>query len=63
VGTAAISKHSITNAQMVVRSRREQSAPLLVWSVAMVCGYIPVHKTTFIRGLKGLKIRAEMGPY
>jgi len=31
-----------------VRSRREQSGPLLVLSVAMVCGYIPVHKTTFI---------------
>jgi hypothetical protein len=51
VGTAAISRHSITSTQRV-RSKREQSGPLLVVLVAMVCGYIPMHKTTFIEACK-----------
>jgi hypothetical protein len=46
---AAISRHSITTSAQEVRSRREQSNSLLVSSVAMVCGYIPMHKTTFIK--------------
>ena len=41
--------YSITTSAQEVRSRREQSNSLLVSSVAMVCGYIPMHKTTFIK--------------
>ena len=44
-----MSRHSITTSAQEVRSRREQSSPFFVSSVAMVYGYIPMHKTTFIK--------------
>jgi len=47
-----MSRHSITSTQRV-RSRREQSGPLLVLSVAMVRRYILLHKTSFIKACKG----------